>query len=343
MEKIDYDKIHDYFSQQLSEAEQANFEQEIATNKDLAEEVAFYQALMGGVDMVGDQALENAIKTSHEQADANGLLLTDQDIFDYFQDNSEKNDQIEQRVSSDEVFQTEFDFDRNLMEGIDLLGDRNLQDSIKAVHKKMKQTGALDTEKEAKVVQLNPKTTRRRLFNTRNIAIAASLLLLITIGLYFLIPSTGPNPDLLYANNFNIDEDRLESELEQLSLTGFAAAEKVRKESLTLALEQFQNQEYQAASTALATHISNYPEDETAQFYYGLTAMQNNNFEAALERLQPLADSSTSTYQTAAQWYQALSYLKLGDTNEAIDLIEQLESTTQYGEQAARLLESLGR
>jgi uncharacterized protein YjgD (DUF1641 family) len=344
MNNIDYNQLHDYFSDQLSETDRAAFEQAVASDEALQTEVAFYQELLQGIEQVGDQVLENQIGEAHQQASNTGFTLTDQDIFDYLNDELEekKVTLIENRMTTDEAFMQQVSLYTDIVESVSIAGDEELKNTIQGTHQKMKTDGILDAKKEAKVVSLGGKSgrSRRRLFDTRVLAIAASFLLLLSVGLYLFLPSNS-STNQLYANYFEVNDTQIENELDALSTVGFGISDQDRRESLATALELMQTENIEPANIALSDHLETYPTDVAALFYRGLTWMQLDRFEPSITDFEAVSAAEEEAYQSAATWYQALSYLKLNDTASALPLLQSLTTDATYTDRAEALLNEL--
>ena len=62
------EKIDQYLTNRLGEKERADFNQEIATNSDLRDEVNVQRALLGGITAGGNRQLKTRLKAMHEAA-----------------------------------------------------------------------------------------------------------------------------------------------------------------------------------------------------------------------------------------------------------------------------------
>ncbi len=71
MENNDYiDRLHRYLAKEMAEAEQAQFESELASNEQLADDLAAEKKLLAGIRLTGDDALRNAIAAADKRMEA---------------------------------------------------------------------------------------------------------------------------------------------------------------------------------------------------------------------------------------------------------------------------------
>ncbi len=245
---------------------------------------------------------------------------------------TEESQDFEEKLKADEALADALALQTDLLKGIALFGDQQLRENIQQAERKV--TSGETLEKQ-------PKTRIISLFSTRNLAIAASFLILIVAGYFLLRPSN--QPGRLYANYFEMDQTTLENELENLSLLGMGIADRERRDQLKAGLDLVQAAEYDEATTALQDHLKIYPQDEAAIYFLGLSLMQINSFEEAINVLAPFEANKESDYHEDALWFQALSWLQMKDgTDNAIRLLQQIaEGSGSNSSMAATLLEEL--
>ncbi len=239
---------------------------------------------------------------------------------------------FEQKLKVDETLSDAVALQSDLLKGIELFGDQQLRENIQQAQHNMNKKESLPKQ---------PKPRRIVLFSVRNMAIAASFLILIVAG-YFLLRPTD-QPGRLYANYFQMDQPALENELEELSLIGMGMADRERRDQLKSSLELVQTEQYHEAVTALTEHLNIYPQDEIATYFLGLSLMQIKSFEEAIRVFAPIETDTESKYHEDARWFQALSWLQMKAGQEkAIQLLEQIAGESgPLSSQAALLLKDL--
>ena len=91
--------------------------------------------------------------------------------------------------------------------------------------------------------------------------------------------------------------------------------------------------------------VDEFPQDvlpDDALFYYAVTLCETNRITEAQNIFSKLAAEPDSEYTEDAQWQSALSYLRLGDRKEAINILESVKSAGGvYAPQADELLDRL--
>lgn len=129
-----------------------------------------------------------------------------------------------------------------------------------------------------------------------------------------------------------------------------------KPELLAEALIDYENADYKTLqnldmanlSTTLGTSGNDINSDqnvkELGHFYKGLAFMQTNQVKQASDNLQWVIDSAQNKQLIVkAQWYQALVYIKKGNTNKALPLLTTVTNNkaTPYNRQAKELLQLL--
>ena len=170
----------------------------------------------------------------------------------------------------------------------------------------------------------------RVLRNPQNLAIAASLLLLIGFFGWWALQS--PTPTELAARNF-----------EQLPVQAFMgldsnAAQLTRKE----AHQAYIAEEYQVAIEKFSELTQLEPDELSYQLYLGVSQVGIQASADAVASLQPLAESEDQSVREEAAWYLALAYLQMDNAAAASPYLEQLVHSGGYRSgRAEQLLEVL--
>jgi hypothetical protein len=176
--------------------------------------------------------------------------------------------------------------------------------------------------------QRRPKTT-----NSRWVAAAAIALLVFTAwaawGYY-----QDQQPASLYATYFTRS---IENE-DYLALRG---EEETSVPGLSVALEAYQEQDYQQSLALFQSLREDHPFDGFILRYTAMAAMQVGDYYAAEQALeQCLAIDVPTSDRMAAKWYLALVYLRLDRQEEGQSLLQELAAAGNgmYGSQAQQLL-----
>ncbi|MEM7185013.1 MAG: hypothetical protein AAF466_00035 [Bacteroidota bacterium] len=177
---------------------------------------------------------------------------------------------------------------------------------------------------ERRVPQLRRK--RRRLVL---VSVAASVLFLVSaIGLLF---QSEPGTDKLYAQYYST------ADLPSV----------IRRDDNSSLLESgvvaFQNGDLADAMAYFENYEASTEEPDVAVFLYkGATYMEQEQFFKAIEAFEVVIDSG-SIDASKGFWFKAMAYLKAGDKNNAIHILEDIANHIWYfkHDQAKELLEKL--
>jgi hypothetical protein len=83
-------------------------------------------------------------------------------------------------------------------------------------------------------------------------------------------------------------------------------------------------------------------DNESVQFYAGVTALLDQDAELAQERLGAIVQDPRHRYHTPAQWYCALAYLLEDEKSDAVILLERVaESNSPLSKRARMLLDEI--
>lgn len=253
---------------------------------------------------------------------------------------------FEQLVREDDSLAQEVASHQDLFNGIELSGDRALQEKIQQVATQLEAEGFFKKNVAGRNSDQGGSTGSgmriQTLFQPRYLAIAASAMLILVIGFFFLRPST-PNYSQMYSQAFQLDHSLLQTQLEELDFTGLGDPKQAQNKSLLRGLEAIEAGEFTRADTELTDHLERYPDDEVAALFLAQTKMSNKEFEQAYTQLAPISEQESS-YQTEALWYMALSTLQIPNrSDETQKLLQQIIALpdSKYANDAKALLQEL--
>jgi hypothetical protein len=104
----------------------------------------------------------------------------------------------------------------------------------------------------------------------------------------------------------------------------------------------YENGNYNEAYRQFEQAIIINSQDLASQFYFGICALEINKLTAAEEAFATVASDKAGTYFEQAQWYLALTYLKAGKQDAAIQGLEKITtSNSGYSNKARALLGEL--
>lgn len=217
-----------------------------------------------------------------------------------------------ERLSNDPQFKEVYEVRKSM--DIFLKGKKGkeaLKQQLSALNKKHADEGT--TLKKSRTIPLS----RRAWLMTA----AAVALLIIIVGIIKLLP-----PQSLYEQYADIPEMRL---------TQMGAGS-----TLDQAETAFNKENYSEAYEFLKLHLEESPENVHAQYYLGLAAIESGQFSEAIEVFSNL-DEGTSSYQSLAKWWLAMTYLKMEDHEKCINVLSQIPESSEYYKDSQALIQQL--
>jgi tetratricopeptide (TPR) repeat protein len=183
-----------------------------------------------------------------------------------------------------------------------------------------KKLANLEKTRREKVTESNSKKA-----NITRFAATVAVLMLLGI-LYYLISGSSGEPGKVYQANFDPYV---------YSGTSRAVAQD-NDLSFKSALEIYNAGDYHAAAVALQKYLDLNPENTEADFLLGISEMENNNFENAINILSGLCESKSNLYLDHSQWYLALCYVKTGNYEVATNKLQAIINSGSYYKSKAR-------
>lgn len=203
----------------------------------------------------------------------------------------------------------EVDTYNRLIDHIETYGNRRTQNTIDKVVSKLEKEGFFNNE----LVDSNIKSTNLRKWKLREWLVAASFLLLVAVVTYVSIPKKSDLPDFA---KLRIEEKELNYTIEKLGAAAFSNAEEGRNDSLSKALQLYKEFEYQKAKLSLLQIVNDYPDDQMAQLYLGLSYLQNSEYAKAAKYLSPLTRAEGFEYKNTAKWYAVWCFAKFNTEHD---------------------------
>ena len=241
---------------------------------------------------------------------------------------------------SEKLFETIERYLANQLEGRDLANfeeqlknDKQLRTQVaqhRLLHESLKDKDAITFKKQ--LVEIGKeleeeKIEKSPLFSSWRIA--AGIIVVIGLSLYFYLNSQTSGATL-YNQFYSV----------------FPAEELSRgdhiDEKLKGLIDTYRNEDYKGfiENINTAVHDSLLIQQQQLKLYLGNSFLKTGNYKKAVETFQSV--DSLNTYFENAQWYLALSYLKLGDKNQARAILERLVPKNGiYTNRASDLLKEL--
>ncbi len=165
------------------------------------------------------------------------------------------------------------------------------------------------------------------------LAIAATIIILISLSVSFLFPFRQSSDQLLksYYNTYpalaNVRSLESNEESEELLKTSF---------------ELYEEYNYKKASETFIKVLIIDEDNVVAQFYLALCELENNNFTDSEEYLSDLIQKKDHLFWEQAHWYLAMLYLKLENKEKAKSIFDKIiDEEMVYKSKAKRILRKL--
>lgn len=160
---------------------------------------------------------------------------------------------------------------------------------------------------------------------------AAAAVVLVAIGLLFYFAQ--PNYEKLYAANFEPYPNVIAPTVRDNG--------KDEENEVATAFSYYDNRRYADASAAFEKLYQTNGEDY-ALFYRSVSLMATGRIQKGIAALENHTWKEPDNYQTIAQWYLGLGYLKLRNKEKASAHLEKAAATANpMGRQATKLLQKL--
>ncbi|MBC35979.1 MAG: hypothetical protein CL663_08075 [Bacteroidetes bacterium] len=110
------------------------------------------------------------------------------------------------------------------------------------------------------------------------------------------------------------------------------------QENLQAALQKYELDEYDSAIILLEDINDNL----VADYYLGLAYIEVEEYEKAMLSFDRILNEDSNLFEEQAEWYNALCMLKVGQTEDAMQVFENIsESNSLYKEDAQKILEAI--
>lgn len=205
---------------------------------------------------------------------------------------------FEIRIRQDADLQREVVLQHELKQGLSLLAEKQ---RFKTMHTDLARRGMLPPASQPEIESVGtvipfPAPTlahRRPLWNT--VTVAASVVLLVGIGLFIFWKQEIPNPDTMKR-----DKAFYSAFTPDLKPAPYSPIDPDR------------------LGAALPYPVEN---QDSVQLQQGISLLQQQRLQPAIARLQPIAQGLPGHWRASAQWFLALAYLKNGQPAQTDSLL----------------------
>jgi tetratricopeptide (TPR) repeat protein len=158
-------------------------------------------------------------------------------------------------------------------------------------------------------------------------AATVTILAVLSLAIYL---NSGPSEQDLFLSYYT-PYPNMESPTSRSEASGKAVWQFYEKGDYVRALALFEE--------ALAVNEA----DFGSRFYYGISALELNRLTVAEEAFSAVVADEENNYNEQAQWYLALTYLKAGNDDKSVAILQEIAgSGSTYQQKAKDLLRELG-
>ena len=184
---------------------------------------------------------------------------------------------------------------------------------------------------EIRALHQTTEKPRSKVRSLRTVLKYAAVVLLFVVPSWFLIDQYN-SEEQLFARYFTPYEDIL----------NIRASEQLIEEQLQEAMRHYNDADYPKAIALYESVLTTAPDYHLVHLYCGISKLASEQADQAIPHFKTIITDGSTIYEAHANWYLALSYLKLKNTTEAaIYLTKLTEDENKYRKQASTLLEKL--
>jgi len=242
---------------------------------------------------------------------------------------------FELAMQQDPSLRNAVELERSLLAGLEKAAEQELQQTIGAVHEKLKKEGFFAAQAAEKPKpELTITYTSNRFTMRKLISIAASLIVLAGAVWFFAIRDASVEVKDLYNEYYKPDSEvqRAREVIATLQSQGLAGVP-TDTDTLRTALELYEAGNYADALALLKTFAETHPENDTAQYFIGVIHMDQERYAKAIEVLLPVSRMENSDYKNRALWNLGLCYLKTENSQQdAYNVFQALADDPDFPE-----------
>ena len=172
-----------------------------------------------------------------------------------------------------------------------------------------------------------------RLYKLFLFSVAASVILVVSSVLVWLLLFSGPSDEQLYLAYYKPMAAPMEMRGDESS----------SQDLFSKGMDNYNKGDYSAAFSALISVPKDNPAYYPSQLFSGISAMELSNYDEAINHFKALTEGTQSNLKADAQWYMALCYLRKGDSDQCMKLLNALKENTYYKDQVNALLSEIER
>ena len=308
--------LDDYVYDRMDDALRAQFEEELTINSNLANDLK----LFGEIDLAGAEKDIMDLRASLKEIQKSEFRTSAsiEDIESY----------MHSELSEEELasFEAELTSNQNLKEEIELIKNIDLalkESDVMQLRSKLQGIASQIASEERTERSFSGKFKFRSTVVISSIAASLILLLGIT-GLLSRHSSQGE----IYQKFYNKYETA--GIVRSASLTA--------DQTLTAALQKYDNQEYEAALNLFSEVISNDQNNMVGHFYSGVSLQETGKYQNAIQEYQAVITDRDNLFIEQAQWFTGLCYLQTNENKKAYKQFRKIAQSEGFYRQKAQAI-----
>ena len=177
------------------------------------------------------------------------------------------------------------------------------------------------------------------------------VIVLAPVSIWYFNRPSPPNPAVLYAANFQIEQNQLAAMLDELEKYSLGEPDAERRQALATALDLVEKQRFTEAIPLLKNWLANPASGTpssasalvTARYFLAQSLMATGNTgEETMQLLTTIVNDPTFTTPDDARWYLALCHLKNKQLETARPLLQTVAvSPSSHAKEATKLLQQI--
>ncbi|MBM3434875.1 MAG: hypothetical protein FJY07_01515 [Bacteroidetes bacterium] len=239
--------------------------------------------------------------------------------------------EFETRLENDPVLAHDLRFAQSLSELEEREEELLFRENLSAILHDIKKENESENMKYGHV-NLIPEKKAILLLSKYRIAALLVILLSITALLFFLLKSSGKKEDQLFAQYF-----------QPYSVDFISRSESDSLASLSRAFAAYNKADYPAAIQLFEKYTRDFPYNEIAGFFLGISLIAESEYPKAEAYLNKLTESPSGSLQEQAAWYLALIALKTDKERQSvINMFRKIAESGKYKvDEAAKIVAEL--
>ncbi len=307
------EEIEDYINNQMDPELKIQFEQELTINSDLASEVRLITEIdLAGAesDIINLRASLSKIQRSEFQSPAS---IEELESYIYSKLSNEELASFEAELTSNQKLMDEIKLIKNIDLALSETDVMQLRNNLQNI------AGEIVTNKQTERSFAGKFKGKRIVLST----VAASLILLLGI--------TG------LLSRQSSQEDVYQKFYDKYEATGIVrSANLTANQTLTEALQKFENQDYNAAIDLFSEVINRDQNNMVGHFYTGVSLQETGKYQNAIKEYETVIVDKDNLFTEQAEWYIGLCYLQTNENKKAYKQFKKIAKNEGFYQQKAQ-------